>query len=194
MRVLLITWIDNFSGKLAALSPELEYCAIVVDEVEPAKEILEQVGLTQDLLHPMGDLKKCLETIDYDYVLCVQNKFYDGKIKFLQNLDLPTEKVVSFAELPISGNWQTERHLRYYKEHSQEFEIFSTGTSYTEAGIDIRQFKRKAINFATSSQDLYYNFQIAKAVISCGGGGILSMHLSDLRHIPSTSTFRKHLY
>lgn len=170
MRVLLVTWIDKLSEKLAALNPELEYCAVVVDKVKPAKEVLEQVGLSADLLHPMTKLKSCVEGLDYDYVLLVQNKFYDGKIKRLQQFALPTKKVVSFAALPTAGNWQTERHLRYYREHVQDFEIFATGTSYSETAIDIRKFKRKAINFATSSQDLYYNFQIAKAAVSCGGG------------------------
>lgn len=170
MRVLLVTWIEQLLKKLSAFNPELEYCAIVVDEIEPAKEILEQVGLPQKLLHPMDDLKKCLETLDYDYVLCVQNRFYDGKVKVLQNYNLPSGKLLSFAALAGKGNWETERLLRYYKGHSQEFEIFATGTSTAETSIDINQFKRKAINFATSSQDLYYNFQIAKAAISYGGG------------------------
>ena len=193
MRVLLVTWIDKLSEKLAALNPELEYCAIVVDKVKPAKEVLEQVGLSADLLHPMTKLRSCVEELDYDYVLLVQNKFYDGKIKLLQQFALPKEKVVSFAALPTAGNWQTERHLRYYREHAQDFEIFATGSSPTEAAIDVRRFKRKAINFATSSQDLYYNFQIAKAAVSCGGD-ILNMRLSGLRRIPSTLTFRERLY
>lgn len=170
MRVLLVTWIDKLPEKLAALSPELDYCAIIVDEIEPAKEILEQVGLSPKLLYPMKRLKKCLKSLNYDYVICVQNKFYDGKVKLLKKYNLPQEKLLSFAALAGRGNWQTERQLRYYKEHSQEFEIFATGTSTTETAIDIRQFKRKAINFGTSSQDLYYSFQIAKAAISYGGG------------------------
>ena len=180
MRVLLVTWIDKLSEKLAALNPELEYCAIVVDKVKSAKEILERVGLSADLLHPMTKLRSCVEELDYDYVLLVQNKFYDGKIKRLQQFALPTKKVVSFAALPTAGNWQTERHLRYYREHAQDFEIFATGTSYSETAIDIRKFKRKAINFATSSQDLYYNFQIAKAAVSYGGHSKLKYALIGL--------------
>ena len=41
MRVLLVTWTDQLFEKLSILNPELEYCAIVTDEVEPAKKILE---------------------------------------------------------------------------------------------------------------------------------------------------------
>lgn len=57
MRVLLVTWIDKLAEKLAALSPELDYCAIIVDDIEPAREILEQVGLSPKLLYPMKRLK-----------------------------------------------------------------------------------------------------------------------------------------
>lgn len=170
MKILLVTdsaWLEN---KLAVLSPELEYCAIVVNNVESAKKVLEQTGLSQELVYPLNELKKCAEELQYDYVLCLQDKAYDFKINRLQVCDIPIEKIVCFAALPNLSNWQTERLLRYYCEHAQEFEIFSTGTSYTETAIDIRQFKRKAVNFATSSQDLYYNFQIAKFAVSCGGG------------------------
>lgn len=170
MRVLLVTWIDKLAEKLAVFNPELDYCAIVVDDVESAKKISEQIGLPEELFHSMDDLKKCIETFDYDYVLCVQDKFYDVKVNMLQKYDLPKEKVLSFAALPTVSNFQTKRRLTYFSEHSQEFEIFATGTSTAETSIDIREFKRKAVNFATSSQDLYYNLQIAKSAVSSGNG------------------------
>lgn len=169
MRILLVIWTDKLLEKLSALNPQLEYCAIVVDEVKPAEKILEQVGLSKDLLYPMDELKNCVDTLDYDYVLCVQDTFYDGKMNLMQKCEIPTEKLISFADVTTMGNFQTERPLRYYKAHSQEYEIFATGTSYAETAIDVRKFKRKAINLATSSQDLYYNFQIAKALVSMQG-------------------------
>ena len=168
MRVLLVTWIEQLLKKLSAFNPELEYCAIVVDEVEPAKEILSSVGLSHDLLRSMSELKTCLKNFEYDYILCLQDKPYDGTINVFKKYKVPTEKLMSFANLQGKSNFQTERHLRYYREHSKEFGIFATGTSTTEAGIDIRRFKYKGINFATSSQDLYYNLQIAKAAIQSG--------------------------
>ena len=173
MKLLLVTTANKLAEKLAVLSPELGYCAAVVDNVNSAKEIFAQVGLPQVPLYPMKTLKKRVETLEYDYVLLVQDKFYSlGIIRKLQSCGLPTDKLISFAQLPGRGNWQTERPLRYHREHAQDFEIFATGTSPTEKAIDIRQFKRKAINFATSSQDLYYNFQIAKAVIKSAGDAL----------------------
>ena len=74
MRVLLVTWTDQLLQKLSILSPELEYCAIVVDEVEPAKKILERVGLSPNLIHPLYDLKECVKDFYYDCVMCVENR------------------------------------------------------------------------------------------------------------------------
>ncbi len=169
MKILLVTTTDKLAEKLAVLNPELEYCAIVVDEVEPAKEILPNVGLSQDLIYPMEELKNCVENLQYDYVLCLQDRFYNEQILKLKMPSLPKEKIVSFATLPTTKNFMTKRRLKYYQAHSQEIEMFATGTSTTEAAIDIRNFKYKAINFAESSQDLYYNFLIAKDIISYGG-------------------------
>ena len=170
MKILLVTKAEKLAEKLAALNPELEYCAAVVDNVKSAKEIFAGVGLSQVPVYPMKGLQKRVETLDYDYVLCLQEKFYGTRIiRKLKSFGLPIEKLVSFARLPDAGNWQTERQLRYYREHAQDFEMFATGTSPIEAAIDIRKFKRKMFNFGTSSQDLYYSFQIAKSVILCGG-------------------------
>jgi hypothetical protein len=170
MKILLVTTADKLAEKLAVLSPEFEYCAAVVDNVEPAKKILATIGLSEVPVYPMNELKACSENVKYDYAICVQDGFYDAVIMNLLRCGFPTKKVVSFAALPSVGNFQTERPLRHYQEHCQEFEIFATGTSYTETAIDINKFKRKAINLATSSQDIYYNFQIAKSVILYNGG------------------------
>lgn len=169
MNLLLVTKTEKLAEKLSALSPELEYCAAVVDNVKVAKEIFANAGLSQVPLYPMKKLQKYVETLEYDYVLLLQGKFYGmGIIRKLQSFGLPTEKLVSFARLYDAGNWQTERLLRHHAAHLQDFKIFATGTSPTAAAIDIRSFNFKTINFATSSQDLYYNFQIAKTVIECG--------------------------
>ena len=171
MRVLLVTWTDQLLEKLSILNPELEYCAIVVDEVEPAKDILKRVGLPASLLYPLYDLKECVRDFFYDYVLCVETNTYDSKITdIVQNYDVPKEKLLNLAALLSVQNFKTEQVLRYYKEHAAEIEIFATGISYAEVGLDATQFKRKFFNLAKSSQDLYYDFQIAKRVVSYGGG------------------------
>lgn len=171
MRVLLVTWADELLEKLTVLSPEIEYCAIVVDEVEPAKKVLERVGLSTNLIYPMYDFKECIKNFFYDYILCVETNTYDSQItKVIQNYDIPKDKFLNLAALMSVKNFKTEQVLRYYKEHVSEFEMFATGISYIAVGLDITRFKRRLFNFAKASQDLYYDFQVAKSAILYGGG------------------------
>lgn len=44
MRILLVTWTDQLLETLNILSPELEYCAIVTDEVKTARNMLKSQG------------------------------------------------------------------------------------------------------------------------------------------------------
>lgn len=169
MRVLLVTWTDHLLEKLSILNPELEYRAIVVDEVEPAKKILEQVGLPKDLLYPLYELKECVKDFHYDYVLCVEQSGGKRFLKILREYDVPQNKLVGLNFLDVI-NFFIERVLRYFKEHFTEFEMFATGISWTEMGLDGTRFKRRLFNLARSSQDLYYNFQTAKFALLCGGG------------------------
>lgn len=168
MNVLLVTTAKNLEEKLYALNPELEYCAIVTDDVEAAKKTLAQIGLLKNVICSMDELPKCVEHLQYDYILCVQDSSYDWQISRLEGL--PKEKVVSFAELQTERNFNAERTLRYYKEHAQEFEMFATGGSYAWAGLDVTHFNRKLFNFAKSNQDLYYNYNIAKNIMLYGEG------------------------
>ncbi|MBR4904697.1 MAG: hypothetical protein IKZ53_08490 [Selenomonadaceae bacterium] len=170
MRILLVTWTDQFLAKLQILNPELEYCAIVVDEVEPAKKILEQVGLSKELLYPFYELKECVKNFYYDYIVCLEN-YWDATALStkLNEYEVQNNKILNVAPNVIN-NFLLERSLRYFKEHVAEFDMFATGISYVEAGLDVTRFKHKLFNFGRGSQDLYYNFKVAKFALSCGGG------------------------
>lgn len=47
-----------------------------------------------------------------------------------------------------------------------DIEMIVTGSSYVEVGIKEEKLNRSAINFAFSSQDLYYDYQIANYLLS----------------------------
>ena len=151
------------------MNHKLEYCAIVVDEIEPTKDILENVGLSQVPLYPIDNIKECIEKLQYDYILCVQGWGGMKLATSVRKYASPATKVLCFSGLVENYNFLLERSRRYFKEHAAEFEIFSTGISNVATGIEPSQFERKLFNFGRGSQDLYYNFQIAKTVISYGG-------------------------
>jgi len=189
LRILLVTWTDQLAAKLQILNPGLECCGIVVDEVEPAKKILEKIGLPNELLHPMYDLKECVKDFYYDYIICSENAWENKFLLEVQKYDVPKNKIVALNCLSYSDFW-VERAFRYYKEHATEFEMFATGISLTEKGLDVTQFKRKLFNFGHSAQDLYYNFQTAKFALTCGGGiASFVTRLSGLRRILFTTIY-----
>ncbi len=193
MKILLVTTTDKLAEKLAVLNPELEYCALVVDNVEAAKKLLADDDLSQAPIYPIDELKDCVKKINYDYVLRVQDQFYNEKIIMeLPKYGVPNDKVVSFGFLTTNHNFKTEQTLRYFKEHASEYEMFATGISPAFNGIDVTQFKRPLFNFAKPSQDLYYDFQVAKHIVLCGGGmGQFVMLSSDLPRILSITISRK---
>lgn len=180
MRVMLVTWSDHFFEKLSILNADLEYCAIVVDEVEPVKKILEKVGLPNDLLYPLYDLKECVNSFYYDYIICIENGIESDLTKYAKLYGVPENKLINLSDVYSEGNFLLEAYLRYWKEHVTEFEIFATGISYVEEALDITYFKRNLFNFAFASQDLYYDFRIAKHVISREGHSKLRYALIGL--------------
>lgn len=165
-----MTWTDQLLQKLSILNPELDICAIVVDEVEPAKEILKRVGLPVTLLHPFYEIKECLERFDYDYCLCLENFLHSRSLlNMVLEYAVSKNKVLDFDPIYDARHFFVERALRYYKAHATEFEMFATGLSYSIRALDAAKFRYKLFNFAHGAQDLYYDFQVAKRVVVYGG-------------------------
>lgn len=192
MRVLFVGWTENILITLLALNPCLEFRAIITDEVEVARKFLEPIDFPPNLIYPLCDLKDCVKDFYYDYIICAEKPWKNDFADVITAYDVPKEKILSFNASP--GNFMIERSLRYFKEHAAEFDMFATGISYTEVGLDVTRFKRKLFNFARSSQDLYYNFQTAKFAVSCGGVSKISHALIGLTpysfHYDLSKTFR----
>ncbi len=173
MRILLVTWTENLSRKLRILNRANEYCAIVVDEVKPAQKILERVGLPKSLLRPLYELKECVRDFYYDYVVCAEEAWWSNYLEDeVHGYGVSWNKILNFYALTFTSNFLLERALRYFSEHAANFDMFATGISYVEKCLDVTQFKRKLFNFGRGSQDLYYNFQVAKFVTACADNRI----------------------
>ena len=163
-----MTWTEQLLEKLQILNPELEYCAIVVDEVKPAKKICAQVGLPKNLIYPLYELKECVNNFYYDYIICIEDGWWEKNLfQQAKKYGAQENKLLLFNALTSATNFLVEHSLRYFRKHSAEFEMFATGISLTAVGLDVSQFTRKIFNFGRTGEDLYYNFQVAKFVISC---------------------------
>lgn len=176
MKVLLVVTSASLPFAITnALSAKNSYCAIVVDEPMDAKNFAKKVGLSENLIYPLYELKECISDFYYDVLICISDGLtgYDDLANYVQRCGCPTDKFIHLRMLNDPGNFFIERALRYYDEHSGEIEMFATGNSHTCMGLDANQFKYKLLNFGRSSQDLYYGYQIAKRVLTPpkqGGG------------------------
>ena len=174
MRILLVTMADKLPIILEKiLNPANEYCAVVVDEPGSAKKFVSDFGMSEELVYPFYDLKECIENLDFDRVLFLSDRrtAWSTLTKQFRAYGLPSAKLINIFCVDDDFHFLLERALRYYREHSKEFDMFATGVCYTANSLDITKFKRKIFNFGHGSQDLYYDYQIAKFVLS-GGGNI----------------------
>ena len=174
MRILLVTLTDILPYALTkVLNPDNDYCAIVIDDEETAKKMLANVPPLRDKIKPFYELKECIENFYYDMCLCICDGRFTWKIhRQLIKYGLPRTKF--FHIFVGASSFDVEKTLRFYKEHSAEFEMFATGISYTSVALDADKFKYKLFNFALSSQDLYYDYQVAKFVLNEAGGVVIS--------------------
>ena len=167
MRVLLMTFSELLPFALTqVLNPKLEYCAIVVDEPDQSKKILANTPL-EKAVFPFYELKECVENFHYDCAISISL----GWDNLTKKYGIPKNKFVNLLSIHTYDNFLMEKALRYYREHSTEFKLIATGMSYTECAIISKQFKDKLFNFGRGTQDLYYDYQIAKYVLKKSGGG-----------------------
>ena len=160
------------------LNPENDYRAIVVDEVEPARKFLSQGNYPAENVFPLYELPECVENFFYDCVICVGN-VGDKLTNEIKRCGVPKNKIIQL-EIKSAENFLLDRALRYYQKNFSDFEMFATGASTVELGLLTKCFTKKLFNFGRANQDIYFCFQLAKKVISTGGG-ILNYALIGLQ-------------
>ena len=169
MKILLMVSNESLPYALTtALNPKNDYCAIVTDKVQPAKDFAKKSGLPENIIFPLYELKHCIDEIYFDVLICVSDEVanYSDLLKYTQRCGCPQNKFVHLRLLNQSRIFVLERALRYYEQHSDEFEIFATGACIAAKSLDTTKFKYKLLNFGRSSQDLYYSYQIAKRILT----------------------------
>ena len=178
MRVLLVTLTDMLPYMLTkVLNSELEYCAIVVDEADKARYMLRDVPPLRDKIYPLYEFQECIKEHYFDCVIFALN-FWNYMSLKLKEWGLPKNKLVDLIITEEGNhfhNFFLERTLRYFDENSSNFEMFATGSSRVQQGLMPKVFRRKLINFGNLSQDFYYDYQIARRVLTQAGGGTESL-------------------
>ena len=169
MRVLLMTLTETLPYSLTQVfSPELEYCAIVVDEPDIAKKKLANEPI-RDKIFPLYELKECIQNNDYDaFLFMFAHPVWYTLIEQIREYGVQSNKCINIhlSYSTKERHFLLDKNLRYYKEHAAEFEMFATGGCYAKLSLDNTKFRYKLFNLGNGTQDLYYDYQVAKFLIA----------------------------
>lgn len=102
--------------------------------------------------------------IKYDYVIIASQ--YNNEI-FSQLIEMKISEKLIFEYLEFIKNMYNpfEYKMKLFEKNISSYESFITGISYFVSGINGDILKKKGINFSYDSQDLYYDYNIAKYIL-----------------------------
>ena len=199
MRIMLVTTTNFLNYALYSLNGQTDFCAVVTDDIEQAKNISANYKLPETLLHPIYELKECCRDFYFDLCIAVTNwETYGDITEMLKEYGLPKEKFLLLNLFAERYQFLLSSLLKYYRENLPDCEIFATGISYSAKSVLSSCFKKKLINFAGQSQDLYYDFKVAKEILSTGGGANFKYALIGLApysfHWDESKGYNSHWY
>ena len=135
MKILLVTFAELLPKAVNEfLNKKNFYNAVVVDEVEEAKNFLSQFDYPREKIFPLYDLRECVQKIDCDCVVFVAFERYREFLaeQILKcNLEKKFFVILSAIENEIY-NFATDMKFRYYEEYFEGEHIFATGISYSQ--------------------------------------------------------------
>ncbi|AUM88668.1 hypothetical protein CF055_07765 [Clostridium botulinum] len=106
-----------------------------------------------------------IKNLNYDYIIIMENDIGRSKkiIERLKKYNVNFNKVYNYCDynLPIEG-FEYKLYDFFLKD---KVELLVTGLSYAETGIDCKYLDISACNFALSSQDLFYDYNILKYLL-----------------------------
>lgn len=105
---------------------------------------------------------KDLKLLNYDYIILTDMELEDYKIKLKKLVDFGIEENKIFMAKNLEIEFEIEGFNYRISEFIQKNKIegIITGLSYAEVGINTNFFNGEFINFALSSQDLYYDYKL----------------------------------
>lgn len=104
----------------------------------------------------------------YDYIIVSQK---DEK-EIAKSTELLLKSGISRERIFPFYRYYTERIIEGFENKLSKFmlmnkaELVLTGLSYGEVGIDVQKLNQNSINFALSSQDLFYDYRIMKYLLN----------------------------
>lgn len=100
----------------------------------------------------------------YDYLFNLQGD--QQLVALIEQGAVSQDKIINFARhylLDSDYNFYSKYYA--FMDSDKQYEGLITGLSYAESGINEQFFSRRFYNFAVSSQDIFFDFNIAKLIL-----------------------------
>ncbi|TYS63754.1 glycosyltransferase [Bacillus infantis] len=146
LKRLIIVGVNNISLRLLELidNAKATIIAFITNNNDVCKKAINGVPvLNTDVL----------DTLEHDYLLIMDDSIIIETTK-------PSINVSNYFKYYY--DFEIHRSFSNFLESDKSFEGLITGLSYLEVGIEKELLNYKTYNFANSSQDLYYDYEIAK--------------------------------
>lgn len=105
-----------------------------------------------------------IKQIEYDFIVILSQEDYMIYSQLL-SMGVKKEKIFRYVTFFIFINNILKNKISLYEKNREKFEILVTGLSYFVEGINVDILSKGCINFSYDSQDLYYDYKIAKYLI-----------------------------
>jgi hypothetical protein len=102
--------------------------------------------------------------INYDYII-IASQFNSDIFMQLIRCNVPTNKIFEYINFIHNMYNPFEYKMSLFERNILDYKSIITGISYIVSGISGDVLKKKGINFAFDSQDLYYDYSIVKYIL-----------------------------
>ena len=170
MRVVIISCEPFLNEFLTIANKKLDLAAIVLPIPQLIKDTRIEINGFKNItkLYSYIYLKECLENTYFNLILIAlpPGELQDKVLKDLESLKVDSQKVFRIGSIFNAVSRILSLKFEHILNNLLNYNIFATGVSYAWRGIDITSFSMPTLNCSMSSQDLYYDYQIATKLLN----------------------------
>ena len=165
MRVIVVAPMAYLPHLMQILNKNVQVAVIVVMDLQFGKGIIPINGQNYNICS-YDYLKESVTEFYYDYILTTIH--LNGTVlEDLKKFQIPKEKIFELNAIYDNGWSHLFVHFFHHMvSHISKYKIFITGISYGYTGTNISSYELPILRCASSSQDLYYDYQFAKKLLN----------------------------
>lgn len=117
-----------------------------------------------------------LTSVEYDYIV-IFSVYQDAIFEKMRQCNISENRAITFNQYGEYSSFVRDpfhRKLKNMRSRRENAKILITGLSYHNEGIDETKFDDPVVNMAMGSQDLFYDYEVAKYVMRTQNGGGIS--------------------